>query len=98
MQSFGDGYVTLYNTNNFYDNNYYDYYTIYNENGFYYSSGSRRVYSQSVVDVQVTDNWLYRRDVDSIFIIIFSFVLFGLFLFNVMTSIIRKGGVLGGLL
>lgn len=98
---FGNGYIDLYNTQVLH-NNTYTYYRIYtNDNGFYYSINNT-TYNQYITEyaqpIEVTTNVCYRTDFPNIMIMTFLFVLFGIFLFNIITSLIRKGGVLGGLL
>lgn len=98
---FGNGYIDLYNTDNL-RNGTYDYYRIYtNCNGFYYKHDSQYygLTSNPVTTiVGVTDQVCYRPDFPNIMIMTFILVLFGVWLVNLMTSMIRKGGVLGGLL
>lgn len=98
---FGNGYIDLYNTDVL-QNGTFDYYRIYtNNNGFYYSHNSQRYSLTSdtrATLVGVTNNVCYRHDFPNIMIMTLIFVLFGLFLFNIVTSLIRKGGLLGGLL
>lgn len=98
---FGNGYIDLFNTDVLH-NNVYNYYRIYtNTNGFYYSYNTVS-YSQYNTDyttnIEVTDNIQYRSDFSNIMVMTFIFVLFGVFLFNIISSFIRKGGLLGGLL
>ena len=98
---FGNGYIDLYNTQVLHNNSY-TYYRIYtNDNGFYYSTNTTN-YNQYITEyatpIDVTSDVFYRTDFPNIMIMTFLFVLFGIFLFNIMTSLIRKGGVLGGLL
>lgn len=98
---FGNGYIDLYDSQVLHNNSY-TYYRIYtNNNGFYYSTNSAN-YSSFVTEyttpIDVTDNIQYRTDFPNIMIMTLIFVLFGLFLFNIVTSLIRKGGLLGGLL
>lgn len=97
---FNNGYIDLYDTPSFNDRQYYNRYRLFtNCNGFYYNYSSTYMSSSTqAIDIQVTDQFWYRNDFDSIVLITFAFVIFGLFLFNLMTSCIRKGGVLGGLL
>lgn len=98
---FGNGYIDLYNTEVL-QNGTFDYYRIYtNNNGFYYKHDSQRYSLTSetrATIVGVTDNFCYRQDFPNIMIMTFIFVLFGIFLFNIISSFIRKGGLLGGLL
>lgn len=98
---FGNNYIDLYNTDVLY-NNTYTYYRLYtNQNGFYYSVNTT-TYNQFITtyatDIETTNDFFYRNDFANIIFVVFAFVLFGIFLFNIMTSIIRKGGLLGGLL
>lgn len=46
----------------------------------------------------VSHDFWFRRDVDSIFLITFIFVLFGIWTCNLITSFVKKGGLFGGLL
>ena len=99
---FDNGYITLYNTDNFRNNMIYDYYRIYtNLGGFYYDQG-QTVYNNystiAVQDVEVSQNWLYRQDIDKIFTVVFIFCILFVFVFNIVTSVFKKGGVFGGLL
>ena len=96
---FSNGYITLYNKSSARNEtlNYYRIYT--NNNGFFYSTGSQYFgnNTSSFTEVSVSNNIVYRQDIDGIFIMTFIFVIFGLWLLNFITSCIRKGGVLGGL-
>lgn len=98
---FNNGYIDLYNTDTLH-NNTYTFYRVYtNSGGFYY-----RVYEQSysqynttyTQNINVSDKIVYRQDFDKIVILVFIFAIFGVWLFNLLTSSIRKGGLLGGLL
>lgn len=98
---FNNGYIDLYNTNVLH-NNTYTFYRVYtNCSGFYY-----RVYEQSysqynttyTQNINVSDKIVYRQDFDRIVVLVFIFAIFGVWLFNLLTSSIRKGGLLGGLL
>lgn len=98
----GNDYVTLYNTNNFTNGNY-DYYRIYyNAPGFFYSKGSTNITNNytniTTQKVNVSDDWLYRKDIGSIFTVSFIIILLFIFVFNIATSVFRKGGIFGGLL
>lgn len=98
---FGNGYIDLYDTQVLHNNSY-TYYRIYtNNNGFYYSTNNAN-YSQYITEyaqpIEVTQDFTYRTDFPNIMIMTFIFVIFGIFLFNIITSLIRKGGLLGGLL
>lgn len=98
---FGNGYIDLYNTSEL-RNGVYNYYRIYtNVNGFYYKMDSqsysdyRTTYATSI---EVTDDYKYRTDYPSICSTVFFHILLILFALNIITSLIRKGGSLGGLL
>lgn len=96
---FSNGYITLYNQS-FARNETLNYYRIYTtNNGFYYSTGSQYFgnNTSSFTEVPVSQNIVYRTDIDGIFLMSFILVIFGLWLLNLITSCIRKGGVLGGL-
>ena len=93
-------YVTLYNRPDA-QNITLPYYRIYfNAPGFHYSRGTQ-TFSQyqatTFQDINVSDKWYYRKD--SLNILMFTFIigLCTLWLVNLMTSIFKKGGLLGGL-
>lgn len=99
--TFSNGYITLYNKNRGYNEtlNYYRIYT--NNNGFYYSTGTQSFSSYNptyFTDIHVSNNWLYRSDIDKIFIVCFIIFFMFIFVFNIATSVFKKGGVFGGLL
>lgn len=94
-------YIDLYDTDTLIANNTYTRYRIYMyDNSFMYSVASVRAgATQSIAtELNVTNNVLYRRDMP--FIAVWSFVLIVgfVFLINIVTSFIKKGGVFGGLL
>lgn len=98
---FNNGYIDLYNTPNL-TNGTYNFYRVYtNAGGFYYRFLST-TYSQYnttfAQEISVTNNNCYRQDFPDICLVTFFIVFFTVFLFNILTSIIRKGGALGGLL
>lgn len=97
---FNNGYIDLYNVDTLH-NNTYTFYRVYtNSGGFYY-----RVYEQSysqynttyAQNINVSNKITYRQDFDKIVFLVFIFAIFGVWLFNLLTSSIRKGGLLGGL-
>lgn len=98
---FSNGYITLFNKP-YGNNETLDYYRIYtNNNGFYYSHGTQNFGSYNTTyfqEVEVSDNFLYRTDIDGIFTVTFIFIVFGIWLLNLITSFVHKGGVLSGLL
>lgn len=100
---FNNYYIDLYNTNVLQANHTYQYYRIYlYDNQFMYESLSRQIGSYSsntyLESVRVTDNVRYRRDFPDIALTIFLYILLFIFLVNIVTSSIKKGGLLGGLL
>ena len=97
---FNNGYIDLYNTNVLHNNTYTRYRVFTNCDGFYYSVDSVNVGQYTTTyttDIPVSDNAVYRQDFDSIVIVTFIIALFGVWLLNLITSLIRKGGILGGL-
>lgn len=101
--NFNNNYIDLYNTDTLRPNTTYTYYRIYlYDNLFEYTQNTTitsSYYTSTVLhDVDVSNNICYRRDFSNICVITFIFVFFAVFLLNLITSIIRKGGVLGGLL
>ena len=99
---FGDNYIDLYKVQNLTANTEYDYYRVYlYDNTFIYSHnvGVVGYYSNYInTDIEVTDNVMYRRDIDSIFICTFIICLIGLMLINIVTSCVKRGGIFGGLI
>lgn len=98
---FGSNYIDLFNTNELSNNRTYTYYRVYlYDNLFEYDVRSQQVsgyYNETLQDVKVSQNQVYRRDFGDICVIIALMVGFGVWLLNLLTSVIRKGGVLGGL-
>lgn len=97
---FGNNYIDLFNTNELHQNVDYTYYRIYlYDNLFEYDIRTQEgsYYREILQDVKVSNSQVYRRDFGDICIIIALYVGFGVWLLNLMTSIFRKGGVLGGL-
>lgn len=98
---FGNGYIDLYNTNVLH-NNIYNYYRVYtNAGGFYYELRSTSVGQYTTTytqNINVSDKNYYRFDFVNTLVMTCIITLFGVWLFNILTSIIRKGGLLGGLL
>lgn len=98
--SFGNGYIDLYNKPQGHNEtlNYYRVYT--NNNGFFYTTGTTsfgQYYTTSFQDISVSNDWLYRSDIDKIFIVCFIIFLMFIFVFNIVTSVFKRGGVFGGL-
>lgn len=97
---FSTGYIDLFNTSKLNRDQTYTYYRIYMyDNLFEYDVRTQQggYYSETLQDVSVSQNKVYRRDFGDICIIVALMVGFGIWLLNLMTSIVRKGGVLGGL-
>lgn len=97
---FNNGYIDLYNTNILHNNTYTRYRIYTNCDGFYYSTDNVNVSQYSTMyttDISVSSNAVYRQDFSFIVVTTFIFALFGVWLFNLLTSLIRKGGLLGGL-
>ena len=98
---FSDGYITLYNQPSA-NNETLNYYRVYTtNNGFYYSTGITdfgRYTTAFFTPINTTNNWLFRSDIDKIFTVVFIIAFMFIFVFNIATSIVKKGGLLGGLL
>lgn len=98
---FSNGYITLYNQPVGY-NNTLPYYRVYTNNKeFYYSQGTSNfgTYTHyNFTDIPVSNSWWYRRDLSDILLSVFIISLFFIFIFNIMTSCIKRGGLFGGLL
>lgn len=97
----GTNYIRLFNKSTF-RNETATYYQIYtNCDGFFYSTGTQTFGNTSTTtypSINVSDNWMYRTDIDKIFTVVFIIILMFLFCFNIITSCVKKGGVFGGLL
>ena len=97
---FNNGYIDLYNTNVLHNNTYTRYRIFTNAGGFYYDTSTVQVGQYSTTyttDISVSSNSVYRQDFNYILICTFIIAVFGVWLFNLLTSLIRKGGLLGGL-
>lgn len=98
---FGSNYIELFNTQNL-NNGTFQYYRIYlYDNLFEYDTGYRNYnqYSSTVATpVEVTDNIRYRRDFPQILTSVFIYCILFVFLINLVTSSIKRNGMLGGLL
>lgn len=100
-----DGYYDLYNTSFLQAGRTYTYYRFYdclhNQDLYTINSFTQSPYNDSYINTIVVtpSNSLYlRSDFSSIVQTSFIIILFIIFLFNIVSSIIRKGGLLGGLL
>lgn len=99
---FNENSIDLYNTPELVSNQSYNFYRVftnYNDCFFYeYEENIPYVNTNSeLVELQVTSDFKYRPDIDKICITTGSIALVILISLNIITSIIRKGGVLGGL-
>ena len=100
--TFGASYITLYNKS-YGSNETLHYYRIYNygKDGFYYSQGEQSFGNYSTTyftEIPVSNYWMYRQDIDKIFTVCFIIFFMFIFVFNIVTSMFKKGGVFGGLL
>ena len=97
---FSSDYITLYNKPSA-SNETLTYYRIYDKEGFYYSTGTQNFGNYNTTyftEIPVSNDWLYRQDIDKIFTVCFIVVFMFIFVFNIVTSCFKKGGVFGGLL
>ena len=99
--SFNGDYITLYNRASA-TNTTLHYYRIYKHyDNFMYSEGDQQFGSYNTTyftDVKVSNYWMYRSDIDKIFIVCFIIIIMFVWVFNLVTSMFKKGGVFGGLL
>ena len=97
---FSDGHIDLYKNQNL--EGYQDFYRIYMyDNSFNYEhlSTTYNQYTQTTAtQVQVTNDWYYRRDMPSIMFMSVVEVCIIVILFNIVTSVFKRGGLLSGLL
>lgn len=98
---FSNDYVTLYNQPSA-ANETLDYYRIYYKvSPGTYITGTQYFNSYNTtyfVDYPVSNSVWDRPDLDKILLCVLILAVFGVFLINLVTSIIKKGGILGGLL
>ena len=98
---FNNGYIDLYNTNVLHNNTYTRYRVFTNAGGFFYETSNVQVGQYTTTyttNINTSSNAVYRQDYPNILIITLILSVFGIWLFNLITSLIRKGGLLGGLL
>lgn len=97
---YGSNYIDLYDRATL-SNGTFTYYRIYlYDNFFTYDMGTTTVSgynTQYATNIEVSNDFMYRRDIDSIFVCVLIFAIFFVFLCNIFTSIIKRGGLLGGL-
>ena len=100
---FNNYYIDLYEVGALEANHTYHFYRIYlYDNVFLYTQGenSRGNYqtTQYLQEIPVTNNITYRRDFPNIILMLFIYLIIALWVFNFMTSIVKKGGLFNGLL
>ena len=100
---FNNYYIDLYDTGELLANHTYHYYRLFlYDNVYLYSQGenSRGNYTttQYLQEIPVTQDIVYRRDFPSIILMWFIYIIVALWVFNFMTNIVKKGGLLNGLL
>ncbi len=98
--TFNGDYITLYNKSSA-RNETLSYFRIYtNYDNFMYTSGTQTFSNNTTYfqPITVSNNWMYRTDIDKIFVVCFIIFFMFIFVFNIITSIYKKGGVFGGLL
>ena len=97
---YSSNYIDLYNTPNLQGS--LDFYRVYMyENHFAYEKRNttyNQYYYSTAKDIEVSDNYMYRRDYPSIVSVSFITIILLVFLFNIVSSVFKKGGLLGGLL
>lgn len=95
---FNDNYIDLYNNSDI--SNCSDYYRLYlYDNVFLYEYKIIEEYENiSLVDIAVSNDYIYRRDFPSIVFISTIFILFIVVLLNLVTSVFKRGGIFSGLL
>lgn len=97
---FYNGYIDLYNQP-YGQNSTLPYYRIYLYNDGFYYTYSTHIFGPSQTtfqEIKVSNDWLYRADIDKIFTVCFFCIFLFIFLFNIVTSVFKRGGVFGGLL
>lgn len=97
---FNANYIDLYSQSNL--QGYLTFYRVYMyDNQFMYEKRFQN-YSNTgtgvATSVSVTNDVLYRRDYPSIMFMSLTFIILLVFLFNLVSSVFKKGGLLGGLL
>lgn len=100
---FNQYYIDLYESGELLANHTYHFYRIFlYDNVFLYTQGenvrSNYVTTQYLQEIPVSNELTYRRDFPSIILCWFIFIIVGLWVFNFMTNIVKKGGLLNGLL
>lgn len=93
-------YIDLYNSQYLNNNQTYNFYRIYFYDNFfcYDYLSTNNYYSQTLTEINVSQNVMYRRDMPQIFVMLFVFCFFFIFCLNIITSFVKRGGVLSDLL
>lgn len=97
---FNNGYIDLYNTDTLHNNTYTRYRVYTNVKGFFYDVSTVNVGNYTTTyttNIKVSSEVVYRSDFSNILFLTLAFTVIGIWLFNLITSLIRKGGLLGGL-
>lgn len=97
---YGSNYIDLYNTPNLQGNlNFYRVYLYENQFAYEQRSATYNQYNYSTAkNIDVTDNYMFRRDFPSIMFMSTVYIILLVFLFNIITSVFKRGGLLSGLL
>lgn len=97
---FSDGHIDLFKNQQL--TGFQDFYRVYMyDNLFQYehlSQNFNQYNETTAVQVQVTDDWYFRRDMPSIMFMSVVQICIIVILFNIVTSVFKKGGLLSGLL
>lgn len=97
---FGSNYIDLFDRQSLYNGTFHYYRVYLYDNLFIYAQDNYNVGQYNTItltEIPVTNDWHYRQDLDSIFTCAFFLILIITLCLNVITSMIRKGGALGGL-
>lgn len=97
---FSNDYIDLFNVPSAYNTNL-TYYRIYfNSPSFLYSRNTQSFGNTvtSFQEVPVSNDFVYRKDFGDICLVAFIIGICSIFILNAITSVFKKGGVLGGLL
>lgn len=97
---YGNYYIDLYKNQDLIG--YQDFYRVYMYNNTFQYEHLTTTYTQynqtTAVNINVTDNYMNRRDFPSIMFMSFIYIILIVFLFNIVTSVFKKGGLFSGLL
>lgn len=91
-------YVDFYNTDNIVTGQDYSIYRVYKDNEDLFININNTAYNTiNLIEVNTTDNYIYRKDYKDILFVSFIYFLLIIFIINIITSIVKRNGVLGGL-